>query len=94
MERAPLTIPPDVKQHVIDPERMRHYLHDPKATAGWRHWSKPKRGQFRRWRLFYQRILADAHAGRCFIVYQYRYKADTPQARLSRLLDTSPDILG
>jgi hypothetical protein len=88
--RVPAALPPGIRRHVIDPERMRHYLHS--ACPGWRHWSKPRRGQFRRWRLYYQRILADAQAGRAFIVYEYRYRARTPQARLARLLDDAPDL--
>jgi DNA-binding XRE family transcriptional regulator len=80
--RVPELVSPNIKRHVIDPERMRHYLGST-ATHDWSHWSKPKRGQFRRWRLYYRRILADQSAGRCIILYQYRDRARTPQRILS-----------
>lgn len=87
-QRAPQCLPPSIRRHVIDPERMRHYLNT--ALPEWKHWSRKRRGQFRRWRLYYQRIHADVAAGRAYIVYAYRYKAATPQARLARVLDAAP----
>ena len=90
-QRAPDAIPPGIRRHVVDPERMRYYLTT--TCHGWSRWGRRKRGQFRRWRVFYQRIQADAHAGRAYIVYQYRHRAATPQSRLARLLDDAPDLL-
>jgi transcriptional regulator with XRE-family HTH domain len=88
--RVPDALPDGIRRVVINPDNMRKYTGGPGPQ--WREWSRKRRGQWRRWKLYYDRILADSHAGRVLVVYEYRDKARTPQALLARALDAAPAI--
>ena len=85
--RTPESLPEDVRVVVINPDAMRRYTAGPGPQ--WLTWSRKKRGQWRRWKLYYERIHRDAHAGRVLIRYEYRDAARTPRELLARCLDAA-----
>jgi transcriptional regulator with XRE-family HTH domain len=67
---------PEVSMHVINPRSMEYYLG---RAHGWQHWTRTERAQFRRWRLWYRRVLADQAAGRCVLEYVPRCRRVRPR---------------
>jgi hypothetical protein len=71
---APASSTPQVKTYEIREDRMRKYLEN--RAEGWNQWPSWKRCQWRRWRAFYRKVLAEHAAGLAIIEWKYAPKSE------------------